>query len=88
MSVIASVAKNIVRSTASSGVSGATVYETSRAVDEYLLFHYGNPSLLMPYSFGPLNALSFPIRSVQVGVPFFPPLKSKLSRALDVGKKK
>jgi hypothetical protein len=46
-----------VRSTAASGRSdgcpslcGASVYETDRAVHEYIQFHYGDPTDLMPYS--------------------------------------
>lgn len=55
-----------VRSTAA---SGSQVYDTERAVHEYLLLHYGNArdeKLLMPYDFGPVEALNFPRRSVDL----------------------
>ena len=53
-----------VRSTTDSGVSGSSVYETARAVDEYLQFHYARPADLMPYPPGvaPTAALEFPER--------------------------
>jgi putative 4-mercaptohistidine N1-methyltranferase len=78
---------NFVRSTASSGTGasggGASVYESTRAVHEYLLFHYGAPDVLMPYSFGPHAALSFPQRTAQICARYVP--KSGTSRALDLG---
>lgn len=37
-----------VRSTAS---SGSKVYDSKRAVHEYLLAHYGKPKEIMPYEF-------------------------------------
>ena len=40
----------VVRSTAA---SGSMVYESERAVHEYLLTHYGSPTDQMPYDFGP-----------------------------------
>lgn len=88
------VAKETVRSTAA---SGSQVYESKRAVDEYLLFHYGAAEDVMPYGFGPLEALDFPRRlgelcqSLKNGpgfskVPNKPnPPSSPPSRALDVG---
>jgi 2-polyprenyl-3-methyl-5-hydroxy-6-metoxy-1,4-benzoquinol methylase len=55
-----------VRSTAA---SGSQIYESKRAVDEYLFFHYGDvndPNLQMPYPFGPKEALNFPARCAQI----------------------
>lgn len=52
-----------IRSTAA---SGSQIYDTARAVNEYLLFHYGditNEFLQMPYAFGPRDALRFTSRS-------------------------
>jgi hypothetical protein len=43
-----------VRSTTNSGVA---VYESSRAVEEYLQFHYAPASDILPYDFGPVTAL-------------------------------
>jgi putative 4-mercaptohistidine N1-methyltranferase len=77
---------NAVRSTASSGTgasSGSSVYESIRAVHEYLLFHYGAADVLMPYNFGPHAALSFPQRTAQICAKYSP--ESGNSRALDLG---
>lgn len=46
------------RSTTSSAGGGASAYETRKAVDEYLQFHYGRPEDLFPYSVGPKVGLS------------------------------
>ena len=39
-------------------------YETERALSEYLLFHYGTPAQVLPWSFGPAAALNYPVRCV------------------------
>ena len=39
-------------------------YETERALSEYLLFHYGAPAQILPWSFGPATALNYPARCV------------------------
>ena len=39
-------------------------YETDRALAEYLLFHYGAQKDILPYDFGPADALNFPVRCV------------------------
>jgi len=39
-------------------------YETDRAVSEYLLFHYGSQEQVLPYAYGPVEALDFPVRCV------------------------
>lgn len=41
------------RSTTSSAGGGAAAYETRKAVDEYLQFHFGAASDIMPYPQGP-----------------------------------
>lgn len=72
-----------VRSTAA---SGSGVYESKRAVDEYLLFHYGSPELLMPYEFGPRSALGFMDRVANLATSRHGrPAGSIPLRALDVG---
>lgn len=71
-----------VRSTAA---SGSSVYESKRAVDEYLLFHYGSPQLLMPYSFGPTDALHFAERVAELAVSRHGGSGNAHLRALDVG---
>mmetsp|Transcript_24861 Transcript_24861/g.36670 ORF Transcript_24861/g.36670 Transcript_24861/m.36670 type:complete len:279 (-) Transcript_24861:59-895(-) len=70
-----------VRSTASSGTSGSDVYESERAVHEYLLFHYGSPDVLMPYKFGPSEATNFPARTSDICLRH----ASQHNRALDIG---
>lgn len=55
-------------STTSSGHSG-DVYETSKALDEYLLFHFGAPNELLPYvgmSGAPFEALDFAVRTAEL----------------------
>ena len=39
-------------------------YETSKALSEYLLFHYGKPEEVLPWCFGPSDALDYPLRCV------------------------
>jgi putative 4-mercaptohistidine N1-methyltranferase len=39
-------------------------YETRRLLDEYLLFHYGTEEQVLPWAFGPREALNFAVRSV------------------------
>ena len=38
---------------------GQDVYETDKAVAEYLMFHYAKPDELLPYAKGPVEALDF-----------------------------
>ena len=59
------------------------VYETSRSLEEYLLFHYGNTEDILPFSFAPREALDFAIRTVSECLirDLLPPRP----RALDVG---
>ncbi len=58
-------------------------YESNELLHQYLLFHYGTGQEQMPWSFGPDQALEFPVRCVREGVKE-ERLPSK-SRALDVG---
>lgn len=58
-------------------------YDSERALSEYLLFHYGSPSEVLPWDFGPSGALEFPRRCVEemlalAGWPLF-------ETALDLG---
>eukprot|EP01043_Picozoa_sp_COSAG02_P063834 COSAG02_NODE_9157_length_2306_cov_7.738106_1_plen_320_part_00 len=71
-----------VRSTTDSGVAGSSVYETDRAVDEYLQFHYAKSSDLMPYGdhVAPTAALEFPQRCARLCLH-----AEGRARALDVG---
>ena len=40
------------------------IYETDKLLAEYLLFHYGAPEEVLPYAFGPREALGYPQRCV------------------------
>jgi len=51
-------------------------------VDEYLLFHYGDDSDMMPYTFGPKQALQFPSRLAEFSLTH---AGSGRGRALDLG---
>jgi putative 4-mercaptohistidine N1-methyltranferase len=57
------------------------VYESDFAVDQYLLFHYGKAEDQLPYSFGPKEALFYPVRCVSEFLPSIGVVK----RALDLG---
>jgi putative 4-mercaptohistidine N1-methyltranferase len=39
-------------------------YDSDRAVSEYLLFHYGTDNQVLPWPFGPRDAVGFPVRCV------------------------
>ena len=58
----------------------ANLYESRRLLDEYLLFHYGSPEEVLPWDFGPAEALGFPVRTVTAFVD-----SSPVDRALDLG---
>lgn len=40
------------------------IYETPKLLSEYLLFHYGADDEVLPWAFGPKEALGFAVRSV------------------------
>lgn len=40
------------------------IYETDRLLAEYLLFHYAEPGEILPYAFGPREALDYAVRCV------------------------
>ena len=61
----------------------ANPYESEKLLGEYLLFHYGRPEEILPYPFGPKDALDFAVRVVSECVDI-----SRLpenARALDLG---
>ncbi len=58
-------------------------YESNTLLNQYLLFHYGSQEEVLPYSFGPREALEFPARCVSELV--CEHLPSGRARALDVG---
>ena len=43
----------------STTASGSTVYESARATDEYLQFHYASPEEILPYDDAPRSGLDF-----------------------------
>lgn len=57
-------------------------YETDLALGQYLLFHYGHEADVMPYPFGPKEAMHFPVRCVTECLP--KPLPEG-ARALELG---
>jgi putative 4-mercaptohistidine N1-methyltranferase len=59
------------------------IYETDRLLAEYLLFHYGEPAEILPYAFGPREALGYPERCVTECLD--PSQLPSDSRALDLG---
>ena len=54
------------------------IYESDKLLAEYLLFHYGSPEEILPYEFGPQDALEYPARCVSECV-------TERGRALDLG---
>src|SRR5262245_21210425 len=44
----------------------SNIYESERLLNEYLLFHYGSATEILPWDFGPVEALGFAERSVNV----------------------
>lgn len=58
-------------------------YETDRALGEYLLFHFGTAEEILPYEFGPADALNYPVRCVTECLDASK--LSRVARALDLG---
>ncbi len=58
-------------------------YESKKLLEEYLLLHYGNEEHILPYSFGPKDALGFPLRAVSETFKFDSLVDKR--RALDLG---
>eukprot|EP00035_Acanthoeca_spectabilis_P001394 m.79810 g.79810 ORF g.79810 m.79810 type:complete len:308 (-) comp10844_c0_seq3:1536-2459(-) len=71
-------------STTSNAHSG-NVYETDRAVAEYLQFHYGKDADLLPYSNGPTEALNFASRTADMCSEWVVKLGVPRGAAFDVG---
>lgn len=69
------------------GESAATVspYETEDVFNEYMTLHFGAPALQMPFSFGPVDACSFPQRCAELVLDWCEKLRLSTNRALDVG---
>jgi len=58
-------------------------YEEEALVAQYYLLHYGKPREILPYDFGPAEAIDFPVRCVTELID--PGLVPESARALDVG---
>lgn len=58
-------------------------YETDRALSEYLLFHYGSADQILPFGFGPVDSLNYPVRCVTECLE--PAQLPADARALDLG---
>jgi len=59
------------------------LYESDQLLNEYLLFHYGKLSEILPYDFGPSDALNFPYRCVDACLDH--KILPEGARALDLG---
>lgn len=57
------------------------IYETEKLLAEYLLLHYGTAEEILPYPFGPREALEYPARCVSECIGKLP----ANARALDLG---
>lgn len=82
MSNISNSSPEKVRSTAA---SGSQVYESKRAVHEYLLFHYGHARDHFAFEGGPRDALDFPARCAAVCKDHVVANAATKTRALDIG---
>ncbi|KAH3858737.1 uncharacterized protein LOC127871671 [Dreissena polymorpha] len=63
----------------------SNVYESQKLVNEYLVFHYGSPSEVLRYEFGPKDSLDFPRRCAELCFKHYKPSSSVPSRAFDIG---
>lgn len=61
----------------------ANPYESGKLLEEYLLLHYGRGDEVLPYAFGPHQALDFPARCVRECLD--PGALPTGARALDLG---
>lgn len=62
------------------------IYETRRLLDEYLLFHFGTAEEVLPWSWGPREALGFAVRSVTELADLSSPVVSALDLGCAVGR--
>jgi len=74
--------QEVVRSTAA---SGSQVYESKRAVHEYLLFHYGRQADIIPVNFDASSALDFSTRIANSAKQLAEKYGAGKSRVLDLG---
>jgi putative 4-mercaptohistidine N1-methyltranferase len=62
----------------------ANIYETDRLLAEYLLFHYAGDDEILPWAFGPREALGYPVRTARA-VEWAGKTADGCGRALDLG---
>jgi putative 4-mercaptohistidine N1-methyltranferase len=69
-------------------VNASSQYETEKMASQYLLFHYGKDEEILPFAFGPKEALSFPVRCVSecLEVDRLPPNATALEVGCAVGR--
>jgi putative 4-mercaptohistidine N1-methyltranferase len=67
---------------AGAAAAAAAAYESRRALDQYLLFHYGSADEVLPYPFGPREALDYPARCARAALHA---AERRPRRALDLG---
>ncbi|MCB1070600.1 MAG: putative 4-mercaptohistidine N1-methyltransferase [Kiritimatiellae bacterium] len=60
-------------------------YLSDQGLSEYLLFHYGKSEEVLPYPFGPRDALGYPVQSVHTLLDPARLGKDRTRRALDLG---
>lgn len=60
--------------------AGAELYESKKLLSEYLVFHFGTPEQLIPYPFGPKDALDFPKRCAELCLKHYKPQVSNLCK--------
>ncbi|XP_002732399.1 uncharacterized protein LOC100377217 [Saccoglossus kowalevskii] len=61
------------------------VYETHKLLSEYFVFHFGSPSEVLRWDFGPKEALDFPRRVAEECIAAFTEQKDVPNTALDIG---
>lgn len=71
-----------VKSPLNSRIQSDNPYESEKLLNEYLLFHYGSDEEVLPYPWGPRDALGYPIRCVRECVDA---VRAEGGRALDLG---
>lgn len=59
-------------------------YESDSLLHQYLFFHYGEPSDILPWECGPRDALDYPARCIREAFPINDPPESG-RRGLDIG---
>lgn len=67
------------------GVSNENPYETNRMLSDYLLLHFGDSNLQMPYQSGPAEATLFPTRCADLVINWAKKNDVAFNRVLDIG---